>query len=102
MSRRRRRPGRAHNRTAGPPGGSGHVPVKLITIVLVLAAVGGVAHAVAPYVHVLWTVLAITGTLAGCAVLALAGRAFAQWEKRRKEPEPLRYRSGEQMREPRR
>jgi hypothetical protein len=49
---------------------------------------------------VLWTVLAITGTLAGCAVLALAGRKFAQWEKRRQEPEPqvLRWRSGERMR----
>lgn len=80
----------------------GGFPWEAVVLVLVLAAVAGVAHAVAPYLHAVWTVLAITGTLAGCAVLALAGRAFAQWEKRRKEPEPLRYRSGEQMREPRR
>ena len=81
-------------------GGGGGFPWEAVVLVLVLAAAGGVAHAVAPYVHVLWTVLAITGTLAGCAVLALAGRAFAQWEKRRQEPEPqvLRWRSGERMR----
>jgi hypothetical protein len=85
-------------------GGSGHVPVKAFVLVLVLAAVAGVAHAVAPYLHAVWTVLAITGTLAGCAVLALAGRKFAQWEARRSEPEPepLRWQDGQQMREPRR
>lgn len=85
--------------TVEGPGGGGF-PWEAVVLVLVLAAAGGVAHAVAPYLHVLWTVLAITGTLAGCAVLALAGRKFAQWEKRRAEPEPqvLRWRSGERMR----
>lgn len=83
-------------------GGGAHAPVKLITIVLVLAAVGGVAHAVSPYLHAVWAVLAITGTLGGCAVLAWCGTRFARWEKRRQEPEVLRYRTGERIREVRR
>jgi hypothetical protein len=82
----------------------GGFPWEAVALVLALFAAGGVAHAVAPWLHAVWAVLAIGGTLAGCAVLALAGRAFAQWEKRRAEPEPevLQWRDGQQMREPRR
>jgi hypothetical protein len=89
--------------TVEGPGGGGF-PWEAVVLVLVLAAAGGVAHAVAPYLHAVWAVLAITGTLAGCAVLALAGRKFAQWEKRRQAPEPevLQWQDGQQMREPRR
>ena len=84
-------------------GGGGGFPWEAVVLVLVLAAVAGVAHAVSPYLHALWTVLAMAGTLAGCALLALAGRRFAQWEKRREpEPEVLQWRDGQQMREPRR
>jgi hypothetical protein len=85
--------------TVEGPGGGGF-PWEAVVLVLVLAGVAGVAHAITPYLHAVWAVLAIGGTLAGCAVLALAGRKFAQWEKRRGEPEPevLRWRSGERMR----
>jgi hypothetical protein len=78
----------------------GGFPWEAVVLVLALFAAGGVAHAITPYLHAVWAVLAIGGTLAGCAVLALAGRKFAQWEKRRQEPEPevLRWRSGERMR----
>jgi membrane protein YdbS with pleckstrin-like domain len=89
--------------TVEGPGGGGF-PWEAVVLVLVLAAVAGVAHAVAPYVHLLWEVLAMCATLAGCAVLALAGSRFARWQARRgqAEPEALRYRSGERIREPRR
>jgi hypothetical protein len=87
--------------TVEGPGGSG-AGGAAVALILILAAAGGVAHAVAPYMHVLWEVLAMAGTLAGSAVLALAGRKFAQWEKRREpEPEVLQWRDGQQ-REPRR
>ena len=80
---------------------SGHqIPVKAAAIVLALAAAGGVARAVHP--HVPWKLLAFAATLAGCGLLALGGLLFARWEERRQEPEPLRYRSGERIREPRR
>jgi hypothetical protein len=51
-----------------------------------------------------WAVLAIGGTLAGCGLLALVGTRFARWQAQRGQPEPeaLRWRTGEQMREPRR
>ena len=58
--------------------------------------------AAAPYAHVLGVVLAIAATLAGCGLLALGGLVFSRWEERRQEPEPLRRRSGERIREPRR
>jgi hypothetical protein len=82
----------------------GGFPWEAVVLVVVLAAVAGVAHAVTPYLHALWVILAMCGTLAGSAVLALAGWKFAQWEKRRGEPEPevLQWRDGQQMREPRR
>lgn len=80
--------------------GGGHVPVKLVAAVLAVAAVGGVARAVHP--HVPWKLLAFAVTLAGCGLLALGGLVFARWEERRQEPEPLRRRSGERIREPRR
>ena len=89
--------------TVEGPGGGGF-PWEAVVLVLVLAAVAGVAHAVAPYVHLLWEVLAIGGTLAGCGLLALVGTRFARWQAQRGQPEPeaLRWRTGEQMREPRR
>jgi uncharacterized iron-regulated membrane protein len=83
-------------------GGGGGFPWEAAALVLVLAAVVGVAHAAAPYAHVLGVVLAIAATLAGCGLLALGGLVFSRWEERRQEPEPLRRRSGERIREPRR
>jgi hypothetical protein len=83
--------------------GGGGFPWEAVALVLVLAAVGGVAHAVAPYVHLLWEALVMCAILAGCGLLALAGKRFAQWQDRRRpEPEGLRWRDGQQIREPRR
>jgi uncharacterized membrane protein YdjX (TVP38/TMEM64 family) len=84
--------------------GGGFIPWEAVPAILLLAAAAWTAHKVAPYAHVLGVVLAMCATLAGCAVLALAGRKFAQWETRRAEPEPqvLQWRDGQQMREPRR
>lgn len=89
--------------TVEGPGGGGF-PWEAVVLVLVLAAVAGVAHAVSPFVHVLWEVLAMCGTLAACGLVALAGTRFARWQARRGQPEPevARWRDGQQMREPRR
>jgi hypothetical protein len=88
--------------TVEGPGGSG-AGGAAVALVLILAAVAWTAHKVAPYLHVLGVILAMAGTLGGCALLALAGWRFAQWEKRREpEPEVLQWRDGQQMREPRR
>ena len=85
-------------------GGRGGFPWEAVLLVLVLAAVGGVAHAVAPYLHVLWEILAMCATLAACGLVALAGTRFARWQARRGQAEQgaMEWRSGERMREPRR
>jgi hypothetical protein len=84
--------------------GGGGFPWEAVMLVLVLAAVAGVAHAVAPYLHALWVALALCATLAACGLVAWAGTRFARWQARRGQPEAqrLEWRSGERMREPRR